>query len=198
MTTFNVHLPRWPVLIRLLGRDPLVRTMDRVEALILALAVVVSLLAVPIAAAAGTTVYDARRDHYTEQAATRSSVVATVTEVPTFRDGPPIGATTVQARWSVGGSEHTGAIAAPATAKVGDPAQMWVDNTTGAWAPAPASTTRAAAEAMTVALLMWLGAAGACMTLFVITRAVCRRTRFSRWQLGLDALVDGDGHARRA
>jgi hypothetical protein len=75
---------------------------------------------------------------------------------------------------------------------------MWVDNNTGAWAPAPASTTRAAAEAVTVALLMWLGAAGVCMTLFVITRAACRRTRFSRWQVGLDALVDGDGHARRA
>ena len=33
MDTFTVRLLRWPVLLRLLGRDPLVRTTDRIEAL---------------------------------------------------------------------------------------------------------------------------------------------------------------------
>ena len=44
MDTFTVRLPRWPILLRLLGRDPLVRTTDRIEALVLVMAVVVSLL----------------------------------------------------------------------------------------------------------------------------------------------------------
>ena len=82
MDTFTVRLPRWPVLLRLLGRDPLVRTIDRIEALVLVLAVVVSLLAAPISAAVGTAVYDSRRQLYAEQAETRHTVVATVTDVP--------------------------------------------------------------------------------------------------------------------
>ena len=61
MDTFTLRLPRWPVLLRLLGRDPLVRTTDRIQALVLVLAVVVSLLAAPITAAVGTAVYDSRR-----------------------------------------------------------------------------------------------------------------------------------------
>ena len=56
MDTFTVRLPRWPVLLRLLGRDPLVRTTDRIEALVLVLVVALSLLAAPITAAVGTAV----------------------------------------------------------------------------------------------------------------------------------------------
>ena len=82
MDTFTVRLPRWPILLRLLGRDPLVRTTDRIEALVFVLAVVVSLLAAPIAAAVGTAVYDSSRHIYAEQAHTRHTVAATVTDVP--------------------------------------------------------------------------------------------------------------------
>jgi hypothetical protein len=53
MDTFTLRLPRWPVLLRLLGRDPLVRTTDRIQALVLVLAVVVSLLAIPITGCRG-------------------------------------------------------------------------------------------------------------------------------------------------
>ncbi len=68
MDSYNVRLPRWPraTLLRLLGRDPLVRTTDRIEALVSVLTVVVTLLAAPIAAAIGTQVYDSRRDIYAE------------------------------------------------------------------------------------------------------------------------------------
>ena len=41
MDTFTVRLPRWPILLRLLGRDSLVRAIDRIEALVLVLAVAV-------------------------------------------------------------------------------------------------------------------------------------------------------------
>nr|CRL71962.1 transmembrane protein [Mycolicibacterium komanii] len=59
--TFTLHLPRVPVLVRLKGRDPLVRSVDRVEAMILTLAVAVSLIAVPIAGAVGTALFDSKR-----------------------------------------------------------------------------------------------------------------------------------------
>jgi hypothetical protein len=175
----------------------MVRSTDRVEALILTLAVVVALLAVPIAAAVGTAVHDARRDHYAGQAASRSLVSATITEVPTFADGPPHGATTVQALWSVGETEHTGALAAPTTSKVGDTVQIWVDNNTGKWSAEPTSTARAALEAVTAALLIWTGVAGAVLVLYIGTRATCDRIRFTRWQLGFADLVEhGDGRTR--
>ncbi len=82
LDTFTVRLPRWPVLLRLSGRDPLVRRTDRIEALVLVLAVVVALVAAPIAAAVGTEVYDSRGNFYAEQAHNRHSVTATVTDVP--------------------------------------------------------------------------------------------------------------------
>jgi hypothetical protein len=82
MDTFTLRLPRWPILLRLLGRCPLVRTTDRIEALVFVLAVAVTLLAAPITAAVGTAVFDSSRHVYVEQAHTRYTVTATVTDVP--------------------------------------------------------------------------------------------------------------------
>ena len=67
METVTVGLPRWPI-VRLLGRNPLIRISDRVEAVVLVLAVLVSPLAASIAAAVGTAVDDSRRHLYAEQA----------------------------------------------------------------------------------------------------------------------------------
>jgi hypothetical protein len=188
-----VRLPRWPILLRLLGRDPLVRTTDRIEALVFVLAVVVSLLAAPISAAVGTAVYDSSRHIYAEQAHTRHTVTATVTDVPAsqiLRSGT----TTVSARWIAGGAAHTGAVKTQSTTKTGDTIEIWVDNT-GAQVPAPTPTSRAAAEAAMGALVMWICVAAIAATLFTGTRAVCDRIRFTQWQHGLDDLVgNGDGH----
>jgi hypothetical protein len=194
MNTFTVRLPRWPILLRLRGRDPLVRTTDRIEALALALAVVVSLLAVPIAAAVGTAVHDSRRHIYAEQTHTRHTVAATVTDVPASQQILRTGTTTVPARWTAGGAEHTGAVKAQSTAKTGDTVEIWVDNN-GAQVPAPTSTTRAAVEAATGALVIWISVAATAATLVTVTRAVCDRIRLTGWQHDLDSLVgNGDGH----
>jgi hypothetical protein len=154
--TFTVRLPRWPVLLRLAGRDPLVRTIDRIEALVLVLAVTASLLAAPIAAAVGTAVYDASRQIYAEQANTRHTVAATVTGVP--QQISRTGTTTVPARWSAAGAEHTGTVKAQSTAKAGDTLQIWIDDT-GAQVTAPAPTSRAAVEAAMGAVVIWMCAA---------------------------------------
>jgi hypothetical protein len=194
MDTFTVRLPRWPILLRLLGRDPLVRTTDRIEALVFVLAVVVSLLAAPIAATVGTAVYDSSRHIYAEQAHTRHPVPATVTDVPASQQIARTDTTTVSAQWITGGAEHTGTVKAQSTTKTGDTIEIWVDNT-GAQVPAPTPTTRAAAEAAVGALVMWICVSAIAATLFTGTRAVCDRIRFTRWQHDLDHLVgNGDGH----
>ena len=191
MDTFTVRLPRWPTLLRLLGRDPLVRTTDRIQALVLVLAVVVSLLAAPIAAAV---VYDSSRHIYAEQAHTRHTVTATVTDVPVSQQILRTGTTTVSARWTAAGTEHTGTVKTQSTAKTGDPVEIWVDNT-GAQVPAPTPTSRAAVEAATGALVIWICVAAIAATVFTVTRAVCDRIHFTRWQHDFEHLVgDGDGH----
>ena len=193
MDTYTVRLPRWPILLRLLGRDPLVRTTDRVEALVSVLTVVVTLLAAPIAAAIGTEVYDSRRDTYAEQLDTRHPVTATVTDVPATQI-VRIGTTTVPARWTAAGAEHTGTVKAQSTTKTDDPIEIWVDHN-GAQVPAPTPTTRAAVEAVTVALVIWVGFAAAAASLITLTRAACDRIRFIGWQHDLDSMVgNGDGH----
>jgi hypothetical protein len=194
MNTFTVRVPRWPILLRLLGRNPLVRTTDRIEALVLVLAVVVSLLAAPIAAAVGTAVHDSRRHIYAEQAHTRHIVAATVTDVPASQQVLRTGTITVPVRWSAAGAEHTGAVMAQFTTKTGDPIEIWVDKN-GAQVPAPTPTTLAAVEAVTGALVIWISVAAAAATLFTVTRAVCDRIWLTRWQHDLDSLVGhGDGH----
>jgi hypothetical protein len=193
MDSYTVRLPRWPILLRLLGRDPLVRATDRVEALVSVLTVVVTLLAAPIAAAIGTEVYDSRRDVYAELAPIRDTVAATVTDVPASQQVLGTTVITVQARWSAAGTEHTGAVKAPSTVEAGDLVEIWVAHD-GAQVPAPTPTTRAAVEAVTVALVIWVGFAAAATSLFALTRAACNRVRSTGWQHDLDSLVgQGDG-----
>jgi beta-lactamase regulating signal transducer with metallopeptidase domain len=192
--TFTVRLPRWPTLLGLLGRDPLIRTSDRIEALALALAVVISLLAVPIAAAVGTEIHDSRRLVYADQIHTHHTVTATISADNSAQQDWPINTVTVTARWSANGTEHTDEAKATSTAKTGDPIKIWVDKN-GAQAPVPTPTAFAAVEAVTGALIIWICVAAAAATLFYITRAMCHRVRLTGWQHDLDRLVGhGDGH----
>lgn len=193
MDSFTVRLPRWPLLLRLLGRDPLVRTIDRVEALMLVLAVMVSLLCAPIAAAVGTAVHDANRQLYAEQAQNRRSVPATVTGDPASQQVLRTITFTAPARWSMAGAEHTGTVKAPSTAKTGDSIEIWVDNNNGSPVPAPTPTTRAAVDAVVATVAIWVSVIAAAATLFTITRAVCDRIRFTGWQHDLDSLVGHGG-----
>jgi hypothetical protein len=67
-------------IVRAFGRNPLVRTSDRIEALLLILAVAVALVAAPIAGAIGTAVYEARSHAYVERATSRHTVTAIAVE----------------------------------------------------------------------------------------------------------------------
>ena len=197
LTTFALRMPRWPVLVRLRGRDPLVRAVDRVEALIFCLVVVVAVLAVPVVGAIGTTVHDARSQHNAQAAASRTPVEATVVDVSTDAGDAFANTHTVTGRWLVDGTEHTGVVPASPNVSVGDTVQIWVDRS-GAWAPAPPPASSAAADAITLSVLILFGLAGATLTVLVLTRKSCDRVRFNRWQHGLDTFIDhGDGYASR-
>jgi hypothetical protein len=68
--TFTLD-PRCWWIVRSFGRNPLIRLTDRVEALVVMFAIIVSLVAAPVAGAVGTAVYGARHQLYAEEAQTR-------------------------------------------------------------------------------------------------------------------------------
>lgn len=196
MDTVTLRWPRWPILLRLSGGSPLVRKSDRIEALILVLAVMVSLLTAPVAAAVGTAVHDSRRHIYAEQAQTHHIVTATVTDGTAAQQISRTNTITVQARWSAAGAEHTGEVEAPSSIKTGDPVEIWVDHT-GSQVDAPSASSRAAVDAVTAALVIWVSVVAVAATGFAGTRALCDRIRFTGWQHDLDNLVGhGGGHTK--
>jgi len=192
LETFTVRPPRWPV-FGLLRRNPLLGASDRVEALVVALAVMVSLLAVPVAAAVGTAVHDSRRDVYAQQHHTRHLIAATITDDTAAQEISRTNTATMAARWSAAGAEHTGAIKAQSATKPGDQVAIWVDND-GALTDEPTPTTRAGVDAVTAALFMWAGVTAAAAILLAATQAVCDGIRAIRWQHAIDTLIGRAGH----
>jgi hypothetical protein len=190
--TFAIGLPRWPI-FELFRRNPLLRASDRIEALATAVAVMVSLLAIPIAAAVGTAVHDSQRHAYAQQHHTRHLVTATIIDDTAAQKISRTNTVTMAARWSAAGAEHTGVVTTQSATKPGDHVTIWVDNN-GALTDEPTPTTRAAADAVTAALVTWSAVTAAAAILLAATRAVCDHIRAIRWQHAIDNVVGRDGH----
>jgi hypothetical protein len=185
MEIFTVPLAR-RLFGRLFGRNPLIRTTDRVEALILVLAVAASLIAIPVSAAVGTAVHDSRSRLYAEQVQTRRPVTATVTGESHPRRNVERPTVTAPARWFAAGAERTGDVTAPLTAKVGDDIEIWIDDD-GLPVARPMNTARD--EALAFAVATWWGVSLMTVALFARARITLDRLRYDRWQQSFDRLV---------
>jgi hypothetical protein len=193
MESFEIRLPRSPLIVRLFDRGPLVRTTDRVEAFVVIMAIVMALLTVPIAAAIGTAVHDTRSHAYAEQNETRRNVTATVSEVPAVQAFSRTGMITVPVEWWDGDTRHTGSVPAQASVDTGDSVDLWVD-ADGAQVLAPTPSSRAAVEAVAAAVAVWVSVAAGAAILSALVQMACDRIRSAAWQQDLDSLVDGGGH----
>ncbi len=187
---FTVRLPQWPI-FGLFRRNPLLRASDRIEAMAMVVAVVVSLLAIPVAAAVGTAVHDSRRDIYAEQHHTRHLVTATITEDTAAQNISRTNTATMAARWSAARAEHTGAVEAQSPTKSGDHVAIWVDNN-GKPTDERTPTTQAGVDAVTAALFMVAGVTAVATILLAGTRAMLDRIRAIRWQHAIDTLGGRD------
>lgn len=185
LETFTVPLPR-TLLARLFSRNPLVRASDRLEAVLLVLAVAVSLLTVPIAAAVGTAVHESRSGAYAEWVQARQPVNATVVGAAHPRTTLDGTAATAPARWEFAGAERTGDVAAPLTAKVGDRVEIWVDRR-GAPVSRPVVSPRD--EAVAIAAAIWCAVSLSVAASFAGVRHVLDSARGARWQREFDRLV---------
>jgi hypothetical protein len=188
LETFDVpaRIPR--PLTRLFGRNPLVRTTDRIEALLLVLAFAVSILALPVAAAVGTAVHESRARVYAEQALTRHQVVATITGDSDGRRNLSSPTVTAPARWVAAGTEHSGMVVVERAVKPGDRVDLWVDEQ---GSPVSKPMFSALDEAVAAGAALWFGVVIGAAALFGLARVVLDRSRHADWQRDFDRMVSG-------
>ncbi|OBH08922.1 hypothetical protein [Mycobacterium sp. E1747] len=185
LETFTVPLPRG-LLARLFRRHPLVRSTDRVEALLLVLAVAVSLVTVPIAATVGTAIHEDRSRAYTEQVQTRRPVTATVVGDSHPRTDPESRTVIAPARWDFAGTERTGSIAVPPAVKIGDQVDIWVD---GMGAPVTRPKMSPADAAVAIAVAIWFAVTLPVAACFAGARYALDRIRYARWQHDFERFI---------
>ena len=191
MQTFTIGLGRgwW---VRLLGRNPLVRSSDRIEVMVLSLAVLLTVVAVPVAGAIGTSVYDAHTQAYAEEAQTRHQVTATAIEDGTVVMQPKSLSFTARATWSAARRDHTEIVMWSDQVKAGDQQSIWV-NADGAKVGPPSSSGDAAADAVGLAINVWLGVAAASAGLVYLVRRGLDHRRYAQWDCEFKASRENDG-----
>ena len=199
METFTLSLRRcW--IIRAVGRNPLVRTSDRVEAVILMLVFATALVVTPFSGAIGTAVHDTHARAYAEQSRDRHPVIAVVTDKLSATVIDDAIAMAEQARvvvrapvrWRVDGVDHTETLKVVPEAKVGDRVDIWVDGS-GHRVAAPMPTSQAGFDALVVGAASWLGLMAGVAGLSALVRVGLTRRRDIGWDRELRALVDNGG-----
>jgi hypothetical protein len=194
MLAFTLDPGRWWI-ARPLGRNPLLRAADRLEALLILVVIVGWLLVVPIAGAIGTAIYDGRHRLYAEEALTRHRVVATVIEDTAETVGDYDGPASVRAVWPASGGERTGSFSVDTAAKSGDRLSIWVD-ADGNYLLPPTPIAQAAADALCGALSILLSAIVVTALAVSLMRYCANRMRDTQWERELRAIKDDRGPRR--
>ncbi|MDQ7802198.1 hypothetical protein Q5425_00530 [Amycolatopsis sp. A133] len=169
------------------GRNPLARAGDRVEALLLLLAVVGAFLAIPFAAAIGSETYAAQNTRAAQERATRhpatavSLAAASGQPYSTDGAGAPAAETTVPAAWfDARGTRHTGDVLTDPGSPAGARIPIWLDSR-GELAGQPRSASTSAADGVFAAVLLWAAITGALAGLYVTVRFILTRLHAAAW-----------------
>lgn len=177
MQWFTVAWWRWR-LAQVRGRNSLVRTSDRIEVAVMALAVVVSLTVAPFALAIGTAVHDEHAKTYAAQQLDRHRVPA-----PATGDRP---------HWPIADVENATTI----PAKYGTGADIWVDQT-GRQVTPPAPSWQAGIDAVVAAVGLWLAVSAVAVLLVAGVRRWLRHARYAGWNRDIASLVHDGGSTNR-
>ena len=191
METFVLDPRCWRI-GRIFDRNPLIRRTDRLEALLMLVVLVVSLVAIPVAGVLAATVYSGREIQYNQQAHERRAVTATVTNAG--NDGSAT--TAVHAKWPVAAGERTGSLYLATAAKAGQRIEIWVDKDGNPVAP-PNSRWHALSGAVATVLATFL-IVGFWLT-FLVTE-VCSRldgARDAQWERELRCMQEDGGRTNQ-
>jgi len=191
MDTFTLDWGRSSI-VRLLGRNQLVRSSDRLETFAVALAAIAVLVAVPFAAAFGTSVKEARSLTYARQAVSRHETTAMALEDARLHVQLDSQTFDVKARWSAEDGIHVGTVSVPDVVRAGDRFDIWID-ADGNNANSPTPPSRAATEAVGSAALSWIAVAAVAAAGVCVLRRMLDRARYADWDRDLNSLAGNDG-----
>lgn len=192
MDTIDPSRRLW--LLQALGRNPLVRSSDRIEAALTVLAYLVAVLAVPVACAVGTAVHDSQTTYLTEARAARDQVMATVTADSVALDAPYSAGTLTAVHWTTGFDTHADCVYSQQWRKAGDTMTIWVDHLGSLTSPPPNPSETVLAAVM-MALMVWAGAAAAVAAMVALVRYRLNQRRYYSWERELEQLP-GNGDKR--
>jgi hypothetical protein len=191
METFAIDPRRWRI-ARIFGRNPLLRRADRIEAAVMVVTLLASLVAVPLAGVVGAVAYGARAHLYAQEAHERHLVTGTVADARRADSG----ITVVQARWPVAVGERTGTVQLSAPAKAGERIELWVDKD-GTPSPPPTPAWHAVADGLGIAVATALMVAVGMASLVAGIRSRLDRMRDAQWDREISCLVDDGGRTNR-
>lgn len=169
-----------------LGRNPLARGWDRIEAAILVGGVVTALVGVPLAAAAGSEAYATMAARSALETATRHSTTAFLLEdAPPARvglDGIPSAETaSVAARWALpDGTFREARVTADLGASAGDAVTVWLDESDAVVDP-PVMPLDATSTGIGVGVGVWLIAVTLLAAGYLLARQLLNRARAAAW-----------------
>ena len=180
-----------------LGRNPVVRRSDRIEALAILTVLVLGILAIPFAAHVEDQTYRSHVHLAAEQSQTRHPVQAVVLEgstgMPTDFDAP----VSVRVQWHEGARMRTEEIVSPGVVATGAPLTVWLD-TAGRVVAAPLTPTDVRISAISVGWTVWVMITIAGALAAVGVRLRLDRHRAGAWDRALALLAhNDDGWANR-
>jgi hypothetical protein len=171
-------------LLRLLrpGQNPLARGVDRVEATVVKLSVLLALVLVPVALTLGSLTAESLAVKGEQQAAARHETVAVLTkDVPALSAETPGARAKAPARWQLpNGATRTGTIEASEGLKVGAEVSIWLDESGKPVSP-PLSGSDVVAGGVLVVVLSWLSAVGLLAGICAGVHHLADRHRYRTW-----------------
>ena len=191
MESFTLRWPRVGILLGL-GRNDLLRISDRVESIATAIVVIIAIVAMPLAAAVGTSIHETRSKANTEYAASLHHIEASV-----VGDGMPKRASLDEVvyltpvRWNAAGGGRTATVQWSERVHSGNHIMVWV-NGSGELAEGPAPVDQAARDGISIAIMLW-------STVVALSAGVLRLLRWrldigraASWDRALNTLADDE------
>ncbi|OLZ43353.1 Rv1733c family protein [Amycolatopsis keratiniphila] len=173
-------------LVHLWRRIHLGRSWDRIEAAILVACVLIALLGVPLAAAAGSEAYATMMARSALETASRHSTTAFLLEdAPPARIGvdgtPSVETAQVAARWVLpDGRFQEAAVSVDLGASAGDAVTVWLDES-GAVVEPPVMPLDAASTGIGVGVGVWLSGVTLLVAGYLLARHLLNRARWEAW-----------------